>query len=156
MFFCPLDEFDVAAPKKGEDPIGVHSALQLWKDVRRRVSNAIRNRHSTPTSVPQTVNSDLIPEDIPIVLLFNKVDLLTSKLERKKFSSTFAKFKGNNEPSAVIDFLKTTALGSIKDDKRKKSVFVFSTSAIDAESVKSAWAAARQQAVTNSIADTGL
>jgi hypothetical protein len=104
----------------------------------------------------QTVNSDLVPDNIPVVLMFNKLDLLKAKLQRVEFADYFKKFNGKNDCDAVVEFLKGEFMSMVENDARKKSIFVFSATAIDAESVKNSFAAARQQAVSNAISDTGL
>lgn len=155
VFFSPLDEFD--APKEKKNPKGIHEALNLWKNVRQTSPEPAQQHVLTPPSVfEQTVTGDLIPSNIPIVLLLNKVDLLKAKLGRVQFSDHFSKYKGKNDVDSVIEFVKNLFLGLVENEQRKKSIFVFSASAVDAESVRSAWAAARQQTVSNAMADTGL
>jgi hypothetical protein len=88
--------------------------------------------------------------------MFNKLDLLKAKLQRVEFADYFKKFNGKNDCDAVVEFLKGEFMSMVENDARKKSIFVFSATAIDAESVKNSFAAARQQAVSNAISDTGL
>ncbi|KAJ5071897.1 guanine nucleotide-binding protein g(o) subunit alpha [Anaeramoeba ignava] len=101
---------------------------QLFEDIQT-------NRLQESISLFENTISNPILLDKGCVVLLNKIDVFSEKIQKKQFKDFFPEYNGENKSESILQFLKMKFVEIGKSDKRK--VATFFTCAIDTNDIKS-------------------
>jgi len=138
IYFVASDEFDV------EDEDKEYQRTKL--EISRLVFSEI-------------VNSNMIANDVPIILFINRKDLFTDRFKAeegyKQFLATFPDYAGGNDEVAGLEFIRDLFLRSINDPSQSNIKHHF-TCALDTESMVVVWRSVREKLLKNALSEIGF
>jgi len=103
------------------------------------------------------VNSHVVNEGIPIILFFNREDLLEKRLLTPQgytsFKETFPEYEGSNDKKKALEYIKNYFLAVVKDNKTIKAHY---TCALDRDGMVVVWKIIRDFLVEQALVELGL
>lgn len=136
IFFVALDEYDV----QSEDEPGktkMEEALDIWDE---------------------TINSENLAPNLPVILFLNKKDLFAEKIETTPLKKTYKKYKGGKDFDAAVEYIRDMFLDRIHQDAKinREEVYWKVTCAIDTDNVKFVFDAVRDFIFRQRLKVSGL
>lgn len=136
IFFVALDEYDVMSEDEPEKT-KMEEALDIWDE---------------------TVNSENLAPNLPVILFLNKEDLFREKIERVPIKKTYKKYKGGKDFNAAVEFIHGMFLDRIHPDSKvtRDEVYWKVTCAIDTDNVRFVFDAVRDFIFRQRLKVSGL
>lgn len=136
IFFVALDEYDVTSEDEPEKT-KMEEALDIWDE---------------------TVNSENLAPNLPVILFLNKQDLFREKLEKVPLKKTYKKYKGGKDFDSAVEFIHGMFLDRIHPDSKvsRDEVYYKVTCAIDTEQIRFVFDAVRDFIFRQRLKVSGL
>jgi len=139
IYFVATDEFDVDDEEKEFDRTKMEISRFIFSEI---------------------VNSNIIQEDVPVVLFLNRSDLFEERLKDpagfKAFQDTFPEYEGKNEKAQGLEYIKDHFMAVVKDHPKTNPIKNHVTCALDRESLVMVWRTVREFLLKQALIDIGL
>jgi len=139
LYFVAADEFDVDDEEKEYE----RTKLEISKFI-----------------FSEMVNSNIIQEDVPVILFLNREDLFEKRLADpegfQSFKKHFPDFTGTVDKTQGLDFIRSQFLATIRDPEQSNPIRCHYTCALDTESMVVVWRCVREYLLKQALVDIGL
>jgi len=140
IYFVAADEFDVDDEEKDFDRTKMEISRFIFSEI---------------------VNSNIVHEDVPVILFLNREDLFIQRLADpagfRAFQETFPEYEGPNDKQKALEYIRNFFLAVVKDrNKPANPIKCHYTCALDRDSLVVVWRTVREFLLTQALQDIGL
>jgi len=140
IYFVAADEFDVDDEEKDFDRTKMEISRFIFSEI---------------------VNSNIVPEDVPVILFLNREDLFEQRmmdpLGYTAFKETFPEYEGPQDKQKGLEYIRNFFLAVVKDrNKPTNPIKCHYTCALDRDSLVMVWRTVREFLLTQALHDIGL
>jgi len=139
IYFVATDEFDVDDEEKEFDRTKMEISRFIFSEI---------------------VNSNILPEDVPVILFLNRDDLFEERLKDpagfKAFQETFPEYEGTDDKMEGLEYIKELFMAVVKDHPKTNPIKCHNTCALDRDSLVVVWRTVREFLLKQALTDIGL